>query len=154
MQSRRRSLAMLTGAAAVSAARPGIVQAADRTLEGSWSCTIDVLGLPAAFKGLVTFNADGNITESAWSSADPTNTGTGHGVWNRKADAQYAFTIKFLWFQSGVLAITGQANGTLTVSNQGDQINGPVVFESFDNNGAVLFASRGVLRGTRIVPAV
>jgi len=127
------------------------VTAADEQIEGSWTAHMEVPDLQRSFNGLITFSQGGGLVSSAWAVGHLNNTGSGHGTWRKKGDHDIAINILFLWFNAGVLEITGRAHGTINLVSGSNAISGSnITFESFDSAGNTLFSSTGTLSGIRI----
>ena len=93
-----------------------------KTLVGSWTVVVTSnLGLPPVID-LTTVNRDGTMTNS------DAMFGTGHGVWKRAGDSQFAFKFMTPILLTASLAPPGSmltVAGTLTVDKGGATAFGP-----------------------------
>lgn len=126
------SRSSVSGASLTTTAQQGglldILQRQKMAIVGSWSIP-DPEGIP----GLITFNADGTLTES---DVDHTFT-AGHGTWAHLGGTQYAYTFmqrkKDDQDQVGFVVVYG----TVNLDSTGTQFSGPLHFEFKDTTGKV-----------------
>jgi len=118
-----------------------------KTLVGSWVVHVaNNLGLPPAVD-LTTVNRDGTMTNS-----DP-QFGTGHGVWKRVGDSNFAIKFKTPILLSSPLAPPGSiltVTGTVTVEAGGKTASGPYEAVVRDAAGNILFPFFGMVNFARI----
>jgi hypothetical protein len=116
-----------TGILVIFIAAAGIQSAAaddqsGKTLVGSWTVLVTSnLGLPPV-TDLTTVNRDGTMTNS------DAMFGTGHGVWKRVGDSQFAFKFMTPILLTAPLGTPGSiltVTGTLTVDKGGATAFGP-----------------------------
>ena len=124
-------------------------QGEHKSLAGTWvrSVTFDE-GIP--FDAVVTFNADGNLTETdqpdAISHASP-----GHGVWQRAVDGIYKFKlVKFVFGPTGVPIGTSVGRGTLRLDSERDSYESAGTNQILDLNGNVLDTQNFKTSGKRL----
>jgi hypothetical protein len=104
---------------------------------GTWIQTITLQG-EAPFQGLVTFNADGTITDTDQADAAPPDIASpGHGVWLYSGPNTVRIKLeKFLFLAggSGTPDGTNLSVGTVTLEDSND-FKGAGVVEVFANTG-------------------
>jgi hypothetical protein len=133
-------IGMVASALAPSSLRaqqPGTAPA----LSGTWIQTIHLQG-EAPFQGLVTFNADGTLTDTDQVDVAPPDLASpGHGVWVSSATNTVRFKlVKFLSLAStpGVPDGMTVSNGTLTMQDSNDfQSSGVAIFFSAEGQPAL-----------------
>ena len=106
-----------------------------RTVVTSRNCQT---GLPVAptFRGLITFNQDGTMSESSVASGQtPALRSLSHGVWKeqRRGRRNYSFTyIHNRYDASGVFIGTRKITGTLDLGTSGDGFTTNSLVEAFN----------------------
>src|SRR5262245_2967472 len=111
-----------------------------RTITGTWMFTVTPVtsppGLAPSFLGLVTHFEDGNLIEESNTSAIR---GTGRGHWERIGHRQ--FTQSFVFFRFDALRTylgTGRVTTPLTLSEDGNVLQGEATVQNFDAAGNLL----------------
>ncbi|HXG56505.1 MAG TPA: hypothetical protein VNJ03_14100 [Vicinamibacterales bacterium] len=119
-------------------------QAPDRSLGGVWLVTITprncAAGAPttAAFEALFTFHNDGTMLVSLRNSSLTLDRTAAHGLWGREHGwNQYSF--KFIHIRrevsTGAFAGKQESDGTLVLSDSGDEFTTDGSTRGFDVNG-------------------
>jgi hypothetical protein len=158
MKSRRSFWAfILTGiiAVALTAAAPKIAAGGGNTqgnsshgLAGTWKVNVTRNNLPP-FKSLATFTTDGTLvlTNNVLGFLES----TGHGVWTRTSNREFAVTAMHFEFNANSQFVaTAKTRITLTLDETGDRFGGPFIAEVFDASGNVILTVTGDCQGERV----
>ncbi len=151
----RRSLISLAAAGGASltvlalnrepAARAAYAEAS-APLVGSWFALLNPPSGPVG--GLITFNADGTLTQT---STEGAHQSPGHGAWLQQDDGQYLFLIR--WFDfgpDGIAVGSGMSRGLVRVSESGDSYSGQAHVDHLSLDGTVLESHDTPARATRL----
>lgn len=132
-------LALTMAPNALADGKPG------KTMVGSWVVTINSDQMPPAVD-ITTVNRDGTMSNS------DAMFGTGHGVWKRTGDSNFAFK-----FMTPILATAGFPPGTMltvsgsaTVADGAMSATGPFNAVVADASGFVFFGFSGSVDFARI----
>lgn len=130
-----------------SSTRPAAAQTGV-PLIGSWFALLNPPSGPVG--GLITFNADGTLTQTSTESAHQS---PGHGAWQQQEDGNYSFIIRWFDFgQDGTVSGYGTSRGQATVNDAGDVYSGLAHIEHAGLDGTVIDAHDAPVRGTRLLP--
>jgi hypothetical protein len=139
------------GAATLLGAQQQAKAAGSLALTGSWEQMVTFQG-SAPFLDLVTFNADGTLTETDQPDfAPPSLASPGHGVW--VISGANTFRFKFIKLLLGSQAPpSGRAvvHGTLTLSANANTFTASGTDEIFDGQGHLVTAIPFTSHGKRI----
>jgi len=142
----------------------GGVQSQPQHLEGTWSYTVDVTGVPVGFplgyKSLITFDSAGGLVQTAW--APPVAEGLagivgvspwiGHGEWIRTGSREFALTVVIPRFApGGRFAGIAKARSSIRLNAAGREAEGIFQGDILDADGnLVLSGFGGAVRATRL----
>jgi hypothetical protein len=122
-------------------------------LQGSFTVTVSLDGVPGEFKGFVTYSSDGTaVANEIVAFAPPLDSATfteDHGGWVSLGDGRFAVTfIKFACIrQSFVASVRSRA----IVESDDKGFHGRFRLDILDPSGQVLFTGTGNIQGERIV---
>jgi hypothetical protein len=117
-------------------------------LEGSWLVTASVVGDPSLIKALLTCSPNGEVVETP---SVPLAVSTGHGVWERTGNRQFALTVLYLRRdEAGGLIGTSKVRSLLSVNESMTEGSGRFETTVFDLAGNQVGAFEGTAESTRI----
>ncbi|MBM3739190.1 MAG: hypothetical protein FJW39_25725 [Acidobacteria bacterium] len=126
------------------------------TMTGTWIAAIRINenlppGVPATFRALHTYIADGRFLDR--NTQNPAGTSSGHGEWEPIGNRRFALTFIFFSFDpTGQHAATIKVRSTITLNERGDEWTGPLSAQAFSPEGAPLGPpALGVHTGLRVV---
>src|SRR5439155_13855854 len=116
-------------------------------LEGSWTFTVNVTGVPPGFPqgytSLITFSPDGGLVQSAWvppgtiapSPIVGVSPWIGHGEWARTAESEFALTVLIPRFDSaGNFVGLAKSRASIRLDQTHRQADGRFAGDIFDAN--------------------
>jgi hypothetical protein len=113
---------------------------------GSWFALVNPPSGPVG--ALITFNADGTLTQT---STVP-DSGPGHGAWQRVDDRQYLFIIRWFTFgPDGTANGSGKSRARIQVNEDRTAYSGQAHVERLDLAGAVVEERDAPAQAMRIV---
>ncbi len=122
---------------------------------GSWEGVVTSDGgVPAPFRVLMNFTADGGFTGSG--DGDSAVGSPQYGVWERiggKSSRKYSVTFRQLFYDPPSSTPTGYAKmqQTVILSESGDTWSGPFVVRIYLADGTLVATGTGTATATRIV---
>jgi hypothetical protein len=117
-------------------------------LEGSWLVTASVVGDPSLIKALLTCSPNGEVVETP---SVPLAVSTGHGVWERTGNREFALTVLYLRRnEDGELIGTSKVRSLLKVNEGMTEAGGRFETTVFDLAGNPVGSFAGTAESTRI----
>ena len=129
-----------------------LAQRGSGRLVGTWEISVTPLNGAPHNLSLITFNADGTMTEVSLQDLHPPVSSAGHGVWAHIEANKYAFSFKFFIVDPvGHLVCTARVRSTVTLDKDGDEwLSAPAHIDCTAPNGNTVFGFDLTATATRM----
>ena len=126
-----------------------------QTLTGNWVVTVTRTnpppGVPPTFLSLQTYFADGSFLEESNTPAMFVGRGLAHGDWEKIGQRQFTRSFLFFRFDASRNFIgTQTSTATITLSEDGQTLEGEGDIEIFDADGNLILTAHGTETGNRL----